>query len=341
MKLLSSFIAAPTILVSVFAAPAAYAEDYDIVFEADQVTYILGRNPILKLQSGNDDYIQFKMVGSPTITSGTTYTIGVNDMSVQATNINDLSYAWESGSFTYEGDDWAINTNAPAAYNIQGTGVIKDKSNNEQKTIKFSASTVVPITVTLSDGGYATFVNPNNIVVPTGVTAYCLIQRNDETYSIEVAYSEGTVIPAWCPVILKGESNATLSLSTSADRSYSVTNLLSGATDNMTAEQMLQYNSGDNYFYAFTLDAASTPDSEGFYWMTENGGPFDIAKGKVYLALPKSAGARPSILMSELTTGINIINAEAKKTITYNLQGQRVKAANGLVIRDGKMMFAK
>lgn len=341
MKLLSSFIAALTILVSVFAAPAAYAEDYDIVLNADVVSYTIGRNPLLKLNSGNSDYMQLKMTGNPTLTSGNTYTIGENGMVGYTTNIGGVSYDWVSGSFTYEGDDWVINANAPVVYNIQGTGVIKKKSNNEQKTIKFSASTIVPITVTLSDGGYASFVNPNNIVVPEGVTAYCLIQRNDETYSIEVAYSEGAVIPAWKPVILKGESNTTLTLSTSSDRGYDVTTLLFGATDNLTAEQMVQYHPGENLFYAFTLDAASTPGSEGFYWMEENGGPFDIVKGKVYLALPKTAGARPSILMSELTTGISTINAEAKQTVTYNLQGQRVNAAKGLVIRDGKMMLVK
>lgn len=327
MKLLSSFIAALTILVSVFAAPAAYAEDYDIVFEGTTLTF---RNNTFSIMSGSS-YLKFKMAPPA---DGNTYTIGENGVTAGSVSINGTSYTWKSATFTYEGGVITTAGAIPTTYDITGTGVLS--ANGEDKTIKFTASTLK--TVVFSEGGYATFVDANKRLVPEGVTAYRLYTVGD-AYRIGIAYIAGDIIPANAPVILKGEGSAKLAKTTGT--AYAVDNLLMGATNELTADDMALYNYGMDLFYAFTLDANSTPGSEGFYWMEENGGPFSIPLGKVYLALPKTSGARPSILMSELTTGISTINAEAKQTATYNLQGQRINVAKGLVIRDGKMMLVK
>lgn len=194
-----------------------------------------------------------------------------------------------------------------------------------------------PENITISAAGYTTYYNSTAAyTMPDDCEGYVFTAAD----GLELAYEAEEVVPAGEPLVIYTIEPGikTLVFTTSEEDTWKEINMndLDG-TDTETA-----LTADDNsYFYGLSLNAAGETASVGFYWMNATGAAFTNGAHKAYLKLPKSSGARSGFAFNEDTEAISTIEAEATATTTYNLAGQRVNDAKGLVIKNGKKIFVK
>lgn len=176
--------------------------------------------------------------------------------------------------------------------------------------------------VTLSADGYKTMVGTQPFSA-SGANIYIVTATDTE----KATMTKITKAPANTPVILKGESNAEVSLSVEDSGDDASANLL----------RVSDENTGNNVYVLAKKD-----DTVAFYeW---NGG--SLGTGRVYLPKP-SGNAREMISFffeDEETTGINttLTTNERMNNEVYNLNGQRVaQPTKGLYIVNGKKVIVK
>ena len=177
--------------------------------------------------------------------------------------------------------------------------------------------------VTLSADGYKTMVGTQPFSA-SGANIYIVTATDTE----KATMTKITKAPANTPVILKGESNAEVSLS------------VEDAGDNASAN-LLQISTESTGNGVYVL--AKKDDVVAFYeW---DGG--SLGTGRVYLPKPASGDAREMISFyfeDEETTGINttLTTNERMNNEVYNLNGQRVaQPTKGLYIVNGKKYIVK
>lgn len=181
--------------------------------------------------------------------------------------------------------------------------------------------TEIPLTVTITDAGYATYVTTaaTDFSLTYGITAY-IAKVNDSW----VELTEVTKVPAGTGVILKGAATSyTLQPTTESTNNVTDNDLLVSdgtvAADQSTIYVLADGNKG-----------------VGFY-LLNNG---YVHAGKAYLKVPANANARQFIgFGDDTTTGISQI--ENRKLDTedgvFNLSGQRVVSpTKGLFVVNGK-----
>lgn len=193
--------------------------------------------------------------------------------------------------------------------------------------------------ITISPAGYATYCNASHAVsLPEGVTGY-VAYLDGSNCKFTPYYSSTTAIGVGVPVVLNAEPGEYHLVYTQIGSGYDYNRLRPSGVD----AQTMQDDDENCVFYSLTYGGAGDTGSVGFYWRADDGAAFDFTEeGKAYLALPKSAGARPSIIFAEEISGITNINAEkAVPAELYNIMGIRMQEAKGLVVRDGKMLFVK
>ena len=187
--------------------------------------------------------------------------------------------------------------------------------------------------------GYATFYDSQHALrLPDEVCGY-VAYTDAEGFHFEQQYNAGDIIPKGVAVVLKGTGNIDLAYTTGG--TTPAFNALRGADKNMTAEEMAAAETGQNYFYALSLDKDG--NNVGFYWINEDGSAFDIPAGKAYLVLPQSANARSSFVLGEESDWISLpYNDETDGNTYYNVNGVREpNETKGLVIRNGKKLIIK
>ena len=83
-------------------------------------------------------------------------------------------------------------------------------------------------------------------------------------------------------------------------------------------------------------DEAFTPSTLGFYWGAADGAAFASREGSAYLAVPGSTPVK-GFSFADIETAIKNVEKKAVSNKTFNLQGQRVNAAQkGIYIVNGK-----
>lgn len=231
-------------------------------------------------------------------------TNGSNTIPVELTSANNMR------------TNWAPSTNNNIGYKVLVKGNIKSYfSVNGIKGSKEITAVSVPATVTAA--GWATWVAPVNVTVPSGVEAYAVSLSGTHT---ELNALEA--IPAGTPVLLKNEG--TFEFPVATETPAAVTTAL------LVSEGVAVAN-------AFVL--AKKDGVVGFYrWI----GSDPIPEGKVYLIYTGSGA--PDFIGFGDATGIETLNVEngTLNGEVYNLAGQRVaQPVKGLYIVNGKKVIIK
>lgn len=256
--------------------------------------------------------------GSVVVTAPTGYNVTsiiFEGSSVSMTNLTNKAWSGKQSSITFE-----------AASNQKISNV----------TVKVEA---VPTSadITISAAGYTTYFNSTAAyTMPDDCEGYVFTADG----GLELAYEAEEVVPAGEPLVIHTTEPGTKTLvfTTSTEDTYK-----SGSMNDLDGTDVETALTADDsyYFYGLSLNAAGETASVGFYWMNATGAAFTNGAHKAYLKLPKSSGARSGFAFNEDTEAISTIEAEATATTTYNLAGQRVNDAKGLVIKNGKKIFVK
>ena len=174
----------------------------------------------------------------------------------------------------------------------------------------------------VSSNGWATWIAPTNVTVPSGVKAYYVTSTTETSASL----AELETIPANEPVLLKNEGSYEFEPVASAD---AVSGNLLSVSDGTIASDKVAYvlakNGESACFKKWTGDAATLA-------------------GRVVMIV--DAAAARSIFMlddDETTTGVNSIdNGQLTIDNVYDLQGRRVaQPSKGLYIVNGKKVVLK
>lgn len=192
----------------------------------------------------------------------------------------------------------------------------------------------------LSSTGYATFYNSeSSFAVPSGVTASVVKGVSAGKLQLQTL----SVIPAGTAVLLKGATNAALTLNRVASATpYTGANLLYGSDEATTTTAP-----GSNLYYKLTFGQPGTYQADvfGWYWGAAGGAAFSIEGGKAWLAVPASAAKdRRFFRVDEDAMGIDMLDVQVDDAdaVYYDLQGRRVTTpAHGIFIRNGRKVYVK
>lgn len=198
-----------------------------------------------------------------------------------------------------------------------------------------------PATVTIGEDGYATYFNSDGYQLPAGVTAYSVTAGANGKLTLQQAYKEGEEVAKNVGLILKGTPNEkyTLELLPFATAAAPAGNLLKGLQDVGTIEA----EEGSYYYYKL----AKGENGLGFYWGATDGGVFELAANKAYLALPQSVTTARFIGLNSTSTGIlNVKTSNAKANEIYTISGMKVTQSlsslpKGIYIVNGKKVVIK
>ena len=198
-----------------------------------------------------------------------------------------------------------------------------------------------PATVTIGEDGYATYFNWYGYQLPAGVSAYSVTAGANGKLTLQQAYNGGDEVAKNVGLLLKGTPNETYTfeLLPFATAAAPAGNLLKGLQDVGTIEA----EEGSYYYYKL----AKGENGLGFYWGATDGGVFELAANKAYLALPQSVTTARFIGLNSTSTGIlNVKTSNAKANEIYTLSGMKVNKnlsslLKGIYIVNGKKVVRK
>lgn len=194
--------------------------------------------------------------------------------------------------------------------------------------------------------GYATlYYGEKDVTLPSGLQAftYTLQQLGEKLYLVSShTYNAGDKIPAGVGVVVKGaQGNYTLTLSSPDENLPRYENVLKGTDTDILLEE-------DAIFYMLSLNKSGELSSIGFYWGAEDGAAFTNKAHKAYLAVPKQAQAKTSVVLfagfnDTETTGITLKeNANAVKELQYDLLGRKIRNGGSVIrIANGKKILSR
>lgn len=267
-----------------------------------------------------------------TIKSASGYYIGRTGDS-NGMNSSDTEAYTNTISFTDGNADIVSSGGAYLRYNATSGQdrfrYFKSSSYTNQKAVQLYkfVEGVEPITVTISDALYTTYVTPADIDFTGDVTAY-VVDRIDAN---SMHMTQIDKVPEGTPVILKAEEAGTYTLSI-ADKTDDVVNLLQASYGDIEG--------GEN-IYAL----AKKNGVVGFYQVSSD---VKIPAGKAYLDINKtnaSEGNVKAFLAFDFSAGedaIKGVESVSKDAVIFNVAGQRVNhASHGLYIINGKKVIIK
>ncbi len=190
--------------------------------------------------------------------------------------------------------------------------------------------------LTISAVGFSTFYDSQKAyTLPEGMSAF-VANLNGTTLEFEEVYTEGNVIPAGEPVILKADADDyTLVEGTTSRTTYKSfeMNILDGHDEAGSVSSGDDELDNEYYFYALSLNASGAISSVGFYWMVEGGAPFNLGAHKAYLVLTKDLFAEGNapirFLFHTTDTATDVENIGAEKAIKFFENDQVI------ILRDG------
>lgn len=224
-------------------------------------------------------------------------------------------------------------------YNIIGSGE-GDVTINFHGSSQFFLDNVVvgggaqpahEINLKFSSAGYLTWVATADIDFSQteGVTAYQITEATPQGITAE----EVDKVPAGAAVMLKGPGTVTVQLKRTSDVADLTNNKMLACTNTSVTGITGSATSTDIYVLG------NGNKGLGFYMLSGT-----LQAGKGYLNISGGAGAKPSFVAFEETTGIS--NAAVETTeddgTYYNLQGVRVmNPQKGIYIKNGKKIVVK
>lgn len=194
--------------------------------------------------------------------------------------------------------------------------------------------------------GYATlYYGEKDVTLPSGLQAftYTLQQLGEKLYLVSShTYNAGDKIPAGVGVVVKGaQGNYTLTLSSPDENLPRYENVLKGTDTDILLEE-------DAIFYMLSLNKSGELSSIGFYWGAEDGAAFTNKAHKAYLAVPKQAQAKTSVVLfagfnDTETTGTTLKEkANAVKELQYDLLGRKIRNGGSVIrIANGKKILSR
>ena len=181
----------------------------------------------------------------------------------------------------------------------------------------------------VTEAGYATYYNGVAAYeMPTGMTGYVFNVAN----RLEQVYDAGDIVPAATPLVL-GAAEGTYDLVfTTGGVAPGANSLLVGSDEAVMTNTLV---SGNHIYYGLSLNSAGEASSVGFYWMAENGGAFENAAHKAFLAVPvltyQDYFLAPAIRFEE-NNATNIQNIEGQeKAVKFIQNGQIFIRKDGVV----------
>ncbi len=267
------------------------------------------------------------------------------------------AFGWNT-SGTYQGprdhDCWlVVPEDAAANYTNNKTFQATEATKTGWDAFDYMREASVTVDFAAVMEGYATRYSPYEYTLESGMEgAIITTVGSDGALTLVTKYSgsgKNNVVPAGTALLISSSSSAgssvTLPTQNTSLQTMSDTNLLYGSTDVNENDKITTTapDDGDYYFYKLTTKNGVTP---GFYWGAEGGVAFDITKNRAWLVLDKnrtaSEAATTGFILSEMTTGIDIVETNASGTagngVIFNLAGQRVNemVRGGIYIVDGK-----
>lgn len=200
-------------------------------------------------------------------------------------------------------------------------------------TIVDLSNVIVGEVVTVSDAGYATYYNDFAYTMPEGLEGKILTKTAEGITSTTV-FSEGDVVPANAPLLIKGAKGTYTLTSTTEEANADLTgNLLHGSNGGTTTGA-----TGNEKYYIL----GNGKNGLGWYWGATNGAAFTLGAGKCYLVVdPSTTSEAKSFFAIEGDEEDAIMSVENKANNTiYDLQGRRVNGSQkGLYIINGKKVI--
>ena len=246
----------------------------------------------------------------------------------------------QPGSFVLSGNTYTWTPNAASdVVSVTFSG------NGTSRISTITVTTKIDVTVTkdatISAAGYATFYTEQPIEVPAGMTAGIISAASDPdengiaTLTIDWNYSEGAIVPAATPLIIKGEAGNYTCICKGTTAAVPADNMLMGSAVATTT-------TGGDKFFMLSYGKDDKADVLGFFYGAAEGAAFESEAGKCWLAVDAAAGIRGFVFDTETLTGINKLNATANGQAIYDLQGRRVNAPEkGVYIINGKKVLVK
>ena len=295
--------------------------------------------------SGSNDYGGYITLTAPTgfkiiqvkITStsqyastNVTYTVdGGTDVSVNPT------YALaKSSSYTVSG----LNNTSVSIFNL-GSGS-SGRLEIGAIEVAYIGNGTFSIAPECTDGKkyFGTYSSSRAFVVPEGLTV-SEVKVTDGELNLS-NYTAGAVVPANTGIVV--------SASTAGEKVIK----FSGRTGtSVLGEDNMLKPSGDEGITASAMEVAGTKFYRltmhnnlelGFWWGAADGGAFDLASNKAYLAIPDGVGAHEGLTFGDATSIGSVKNVKVEDGVYYNLAGQRViQPAKGLYIVNGKKYVVK
>ena len=190
------------------------------------------------------------------------------------------------------------------------------------KAINITKNVSVNVSVTITSCGYATLISNNALDFSNagGATAY--IVKDNDISDNAITLTPVTKVPANTGLVIAGTVGETYSIPATSDETDDVAgNLMVGNADN---DITIVANQG------YILAA-----SDGLFHPCSGG---TLAKGKAYLKIDVTTGAKDLAIDFGEGTGINNVNVnENESGKIFNLAGQQMKSAvKGVYIKNGK-----
>ena len=189
------------------------------------------------------------------------------------------------------------------------------------------------VTVQVPASGYTTFYySDQSFLLPEGVQAFTLKEKNG-TIAVSREFTEaGTVLPAGQGVLLKAEPGSYVMVPTIRKKSVDANNQLRGSDEN-------QLTYGGNYYYVLNEDLQAT----GWKWNAADGATFVNPAHHAYFVSQSQTtpqdfyAIQPAMSVPEVT-----LDTRSEDGPMYNLAGQRVdKSYRSIVVLKGRKLLVK
>jgi len=255
-------------------------------------------------------------------------------MTVTIVTYNPMTTTTIAGSSTYDAPSTGSTGNYSTSYTYTGTDafvdiVIGDGSYYRTITVSYPAS-MVPYTIT-TDYGWTTFSDAGNILDFTSVTglkAYAVTAHSGT--ALTMVEPDGAVATG-TGLLIKADAGT-----------YNIPIAVAATATNIADNKMVAGDGTD-------VDPESATKTKYALSVSGSDAVFKkitaaraIPAGKAYLVFEEVIASREmSLFFDGETTGIDNVTRETLNGKMYNLQGQEVRNAKGIVIVNGKKVIMK